>query len=147
MLLRMNVRPRIHIHLVAATLIPMATLTVYAQSGNADQMERGRYLVVEVAKCGDCHTPTGPEGPDKAKWLKGGPLASAPIGKPPKWEDHAPDLTPSGRLFERWEEKGIVTFLVTGKGPRGNAADPPMPTFTLKQADAEAIVAYLKTLK
>ncbi len=131
----------------AALLAGVSGNSLYAQSASPDQVERGRYLVEEVAKCGDCHTPMGPEGPDKTKWMKGGPLSFAPIGKPPKWEDHAPDLTSSGRLFERWGEKGIATFLVTGKGPRGNSADPPMPTYALKQEDADAIVAYLKTLK
>ena len=129
-------------------LIGAAAKTIDAKQGSSDQVERGRYLVEEVAKCGDCHTPMGPDGQlDKSKWLKGSPLAFAPIGKPPKWEDHAPDLTSSGRLFQRWGEKGIATFLATGKGPRGDTADPPMPTYTLKQSDAEAIVAYLNTLK
>jgi mono/diheme cytochrome c family protein len=141
----MNLRCSRFLFTAALTCVGIGSL--YAQSVSADQIEHGRYLVEEVAKCGECHTPMGPEGLDKTKWLKGGPISFAPIGKPPKWEDHAPDLTSSGRLFQRWGEKGIATFLVTGKGPRGNAADPPMPTFTLKQEDADAIVAYLKTLK
>jgi hypothetical protein len=40
----------------------------------------------------------------------------------------------------------MVAFLETGKTPRGGAAGPPMPTYTLKHDDAVAIVAFLKTL-
>jgi hypothetical protein len=62
------------------------------------------------------------------------------------WHKTAPDLTGSGNLFKRWEAKGLVTFLMTTKNPRGNKADPPMPDYHLSKEDAEAIVAYLKSL-
>jgi len=144
----MHTKTLFSVSLCAAILIGAVAKSIHAREENANQVERGRYLVEQVGKCSECHTPAGPDGrPDKSKWLKGAPLTFAPIGKPPKWEDHAPDITPSGRLFQRWGAKGIAAFLTTGKGPGGDAADPPMPTYTLKQDDAEAIVAYLKTLK
>jgi hypothetical protein len=40
----------------------------------------------------------------------------------------------------------MVKFLETGKNPRGNAADPPMPAYKLQHDDAVAIVTYLKSL-
>jgi hypothetical protein len=40
-----------------------------------------------------------------------------------------------------------VKYLMTGLTPKGTPAGPPMPTYKLKEADAEAIVEYLKTLK
>src|SRR5512133_1452047 len=65
--------------------------------------ERGRYLVEEVAKCGDCHTAALETGaPDRARHLKGATLPFAPIQAVPKWHKSAPDLTPAGRLFQRW---------------------------------------------
>ncbi len=109
--------------------------------------ERGKYLVEEVARCGACHTPLGAEGqPDRSKWLKGGPLPFQPAKPVEEWHAAAPDLTSSGRLFQRWGQKGLVTFLETGRGPSGNRADPPMPLYRLRPEDAEAVVAYLKTL-
>ena len=36
--------------------------------------------------------------------------------------------------------------LETGKNPRGNAADPPMPAYTMTHADAQAVVDYLRSL-
>ncbi len=114
----------------------------------ADQVERGKYLVEEVGKCQDCHTPRQADGRlDKSQWLKGTVLDFQPINPVPGWHKTSPDLTPAGRLWERWGEKGLVGFLTTGKGPSGHAADPPMPTYTLKAEDAEAVVAYLKSLK
>lgn len=124
-----------------------AALLVRAAPAEA-QEERGKYLVEEVAKCGACHTPAGEDGqPDSAKWLKGGMLGFQPVKPMEKWHKGAPDLTASGRLWQRWGEKGLVAFLQTGQGPSGNRADPPMPTYKMRAEDAEAIVAYLKTLK
>jgi mono/diheme cytochrome c family protein len=113
-----------------------------------DRIERGRYLVDEVAKCGDCHTAMDEKGVlDRSQWLKGASINVAPVRPVEKWHKVAPDLTSSGRLFERWGEKGLTVFLTTGKGPSGHEAGPPMPTYHLKQEDAEAVVAYLKSLK
>lgn len=112
------------------------------------QVERGKYLAEEIGKCQDCHTPRSATGElDKSKWMKGGDLAFQPLKEIKGWHTSAPDLTGGGRLFQRWKDEGIVKFLTTGKNPRGNPADPPMPAYTMKQEDAEAIVAYLKSLK
>jgi len=40
-----------------------------------------------------------------------------------------------------------VRFLETGRLPNGKTAAPPMPAYRFNEADARAIVAYLKTLK
>jgi mono/diheme cytochrome c family protein len=131
----------------AIMLVCAATLTsgVYAAD---DKTERGKYLVEEVAQCQNCHTPRLTTGEmDKSKWLKGATLNVQPIEPIEKWHKTAPDLTPSGRLWTRWKEEGLVKFMQTGRGPSGNVADPPMPTYKLTKDDAEAVVEYLKTLK
>jgi mono/diheme cytochrome c family protein len=118
--------------------------TCYAQSGD---VARGSYLVNQMGKCGDCHTPKGAHGvPDKARWLKGSPLGFQPLAPVPGWASAAPDLTASSALWKSWGEKGLVEFFVTGKTPDGKMPGPPMPQYTLKPEDARAIVAYLKTL-
>ncbi|MEO8026480.1 MAG: c-type cytochrome [Bryobacteraceae bacterium] len=123
-----------------------------AAAADAASVERGRYLAVEVAKCGMCHTPKDEKGePDKEKWFKGSVLDFAPLtpGSPGTkgWHKTAQDLTPGGSLWKKWGEAAMVNFLVTGKNPRGNPADVPMPAYTMTKQDAEAIVDYLKTLK
>jgi mono/diheme cytochrome c family protein len=110
-------------------------------------VERGKYLVNEVAKCGECHTPKVDGKPEAAKHLKGAVLDSQPIGEIKGWHKTSPDLTPGSRLWERWQEKGLLDFMMTGKAPNGKPAGPPMPAYTLTREDAEAVVAYLKSLK
>ena len=134
--------------MLKCTLLAIVLLSFLA-FGADDKIERGKYLVEEVGKCQACHTPRTETGElDKSKWLKGTTALDFASKKPVKgWHDSSPDLTGGGRLFQRWGEDGVVKFLVTGKGPRGNGADAPMPTYNLKQEDAEAIVAYLKSLK
>jgi mono/diheme cytochrome c family protein len=130
----------------------MLTLAVAASipfaSQASEQTEHGKYLVEEVAKCQGCHTPRGADGQlDREKWLKGAVLDFQPMQPAKDWHKTSPDLTPGGRLWQRWGEKGITEFLKTGLGPKGHAADPPMPAYKLKPEDAEAVVEYLKTLK
>ncbi len=113
----------------------------------AAQREFGRYLVEEVAKCHECHTPKLENGDfDKSKWMKGAVMEYAPIKPIENWHKTSPDLTPSGRLWERWKEEGIRNYLLTGLTPRGTKAGPPMPTYKMKAADVEAILVYLKSL-
>jgi len=127
-------------------LLCAAALLTYA--AELDQVAYGKYLVEEVAKCQDCHTPRGNSGElDATKWLKGATLDFEPNHERKDWHKTSPDITSSGRLFARWGDQGLVRFLESGAGPSGHAADPPMPAYKLKPADAEAIVAYLKSLK
>jgi len=113
-----------------------------------NQVDYGKYLAEEVGKCQDCHTPRLETGQlDKTKWMKGCTLDFQPIADVKGWHKTAPDLTPAGKLWARWGEDGLVKFLTTGLNPKGNAADPPMPAYKLRPSDAEAIVAYLKSLK
>jgi mono/diheme cytochrome c family protein len=116
--------------------------------GQDDKVARGKYLVEEVARCGDCHTPKLLDGSFvKSATLRGTQLnfaAAVPIAG---WRSTTPDITPKGALWPRWGEDGISKFLQTGKGPRGSKAGPPMPAYNLRPEDADAIVAYLKTLQ
>ena len=129
-------------------VLPVAWLGgLYLSAAEPGNIERGKYLVDEVAKCGDCHTPVGSAGPDQTRYLKGAELIFQPIQPVKDWHKASPDLTPAGRLWARWKEEGLIKFLETGLGPSGHAADPPMPAYKLRADDAEAIVAYLKSLK
>ena len=130
----------------------LATASVLlAASGSAQDaqvVERGRYLTLEVGKCQDCHTPRAESGElDKEKWMKGAVLDFAPLKEVKGWHKTSPDLTPAGRLWSRWGEPALLKFLQTGLAPNGKPADQPMPAYKLTKADAEAVVAYLKTLK
>jgi mono/diheme cytochrome c family protein len=107
-----------------------------------EAVKRGAYLVNHVAQCGNCHTPRNSEGElDATRHLQGAPVWFKPTKiKFKKWEDTAPDLTPSG-LASKWSEEKLVKFLSTG-----GQADAPMPAFKLTADDARAVVAYLQSL-
>jgi mono/diheme cytochrome c family protein len=119
---------------------------VFAQQ---DKIAYGKYLVEEVGKCHECHTPKLDNGEfDKTKWLKGAELNFQPIKPIERWHKTSPDLTFGSRLWQRWKEEGLRKYLETGLNPLNNKpADPPMPTYKLKPQDAEAIIEYLKSLK
>ena len=108
----------------------------------------GKYLVEEVAKCQDCHTPQFENGqPDKDKWLKGAVLDFAPLHPVKDWHKTSPDITGSSRLWSKWGEATFLKFMQTGLTPKGTPAAPPMPAYKLNAKDAEAMLEYLKSLK
>ena len=130
---------------LAVTCSCLFALPAFAQS---DKIARGKYLVEEVARCQECHTPKTAEGQfDQTKWLKGSTLNIQPIAEVKGWHKTSPDITSTSRLFQRWMDAGLVKFLSTGLNPGGNPAGAPMPQYKMAQADAEAIVEYLKSLK
>jgi len=121
---------------------------LWAQPPSAAKVEYGRYLAEEVGKCQICHSPRTEAGElDKERWMKGAVLDFAPLKPVAGWHKSAPDITSGGRLWERWGEAAMVKFMTTGLTPKGTPSDVPMPAYKMKQEDAEALVAYLKTLK
>lgn len=134
------------VSILLTVAVAMVAMNLFA--AGEDSVARGKYLVNEVARCGDCHTPRGADGkPDAAKHLKGATLDFQPTGTIPGWHKTTPDITSTSRLWDRWKEEGLVKFLETGLNPRGHAADPPMPAYNLTHADAQAVVDYLKSLQ
>ena len=104
-------------------------------------VNRGEYLVNEVARCGDCHTPRDARGElDPARALQGASLWIRPARRGVEWEDKAPDITASGKAGD-WSEEKMIRFFSTGK-----KSDPPMPAYKLTAEDARAVTAYLRSL-
>jgi mono/diheme cytochrome c family protein len=155
---------RLRLFSVAAPAIFAMTLTAFAQDPKPapkpeakqdakpdakvdPQLERGKYLVEQVARCQECHTPTLPDGSfDKAQWMKGATLVGIPAKPIEDWHQKAPDITSTSKLWERWKVEGFVKFFETGKTPKGGKSGPPMPAYTMTKSDAEAVTAYLKSL-
>jgi mono/diheme cytochrome c family protein len=135
--------------LLAVLLLNLALATANGGTpGDAKLIERGRYLTVEMGKCGDCHTPRLPNGaPDTGHSLKGATLGVKPLGPVPGWASVSPDLTSTGPLWKSWGDQALTAFFTTGRGPDGKRAAPPMPAYTLTSEDARAIVAYLRSLR
>ena len=130
---------------LASTLV--ASLTIKGSTRTAaDQreIERGRYLVEEVAKCTECHTPRNAQGELKHDaWLQGAPIWITPVRPIANWADRAPALAGLPSLTAAEAER----VLENGIGPEGETLRPPMHIYHMKHhEDAEAIVAYLRSL-
>lgn len=147
-----RLRPRpLTLSLAGIALAAVATVAL-AQTPKPEpvkesRLERGKYLVEEVSRCQECHTPILPDGSfDKANWMKGATLVGIPAKPIEDWHQKAPDITSTSKLWTNWKYEGFVAFLQTAKNPRGHKAGPPMPAYTLKPEDAEAMAAYLRSL-
>ncbi|HEY7288409.1 MAG TPA: c-type cytochrome [Vicinamibacterales bacterium] len=107
------------------------------------QVARGRYLVSDVAVCWRCHTPRDAGGqPDRTQWLLGAPVPFVPATATPSWAQVAPRLSglPPGT------DEEFVKLMMTGVSRTGFPPRQPMPQFHMTRADAEAVLAYLKSL-
>lgn len=116
---------------------------VKQDAGRQALIERGRYIVENVAMCELCHTPRDGNGnPDRGRWLMGGPLPLRPNYPGPAWPLVEPRIagTPPGTDAE------FIKLLTTGISRTGRPPDPPMPPFRMTSSDAEAVLAYLKSL-
>ena len=117
--------------------------TFAVPSGSASQVKRGKYLVEEVGKCEDCHTEHNEKGePIPGKKLQGAILPFKMINPIPVWADRSANIAG----LPGWKKKDAVKFLMTGLAYNNLPARPPMPLYRMNKEDAEAIVAYLKSL-
>ena len=108
-----------------------------------NDIERGRYLVEEIAKCPECHTPRKADGElDGAAWLRGAAIWFRPVAPIANWADRTPALAGLPSFTEAQVEK----VLEDGTGPNGEPLRPPMHIYHMAPADARAIAAYLKSL-
>jgi len=109
-----------------------------------EQVARGSYLVNSVAMCVQCHTPRDARGElDRAHLLKGAPI---PLRSPfpnKEWAFAAPAIAGLPGL----SDEDAIALLTTGSRPASPAPKPPMPPFRLTREDAEAVVAYLRSLR
>ncbi len=122
-----------------------ASVAVQAQSAanNDVKIARGKYLVERVSTCQDCHTPRNRKGEFiKEQWLQGAPLFIKPVAPIPDWTGAAPPIAG----LNGWADEDAIKFFMTGKKPTGDMARAPMPQFRFNRRDAEAVVAYLKSL-
>jgi mono/diheme cytochrome c family protein len=110
---------------------------------DAGAIERGKYIVESVAMCEQCHTQRDMNGaPDRARWLMGGPTQLRPAYVSPNWAIREPRIagTPPGT------DEEFIRLLTTGISRTGSPPNLPMPPFRMTRGDAEAVLAYLKSL-
>ena len=105
---------------------------------------RGRYVATDVAMCVQCHSPRDSRGAlDRSRLFTG---ASMPVRSPfpdKTWAFSAPAIAG----LPGWSDEDAVTLLTTGRRPDGYVPKGPMPPFRLSRDDAQAVVAFLRTLR
>jgi D-sorbitol dehydrogenase (acceptor) len=112
-------------------------------SGNTEQIARGKYIVTDVAMCGNCHTPRKENGePDRSQWLAGASVPYLSARPDPDW----PIMAPRIAGLPPATDTQIITLLTTGIWVNGRPLHSPMPSFHMTRSDAEAVLAYLKSL-
>lgn len=106
------------------------------------QINRGAYLVRALGHCSECHTPRNLIGaPKQHRYMAGG---KGPDGK------KVPNLTPTG--LQKWRDKDLKDFMVTGLFPDGDVVNETMgivirnSTSKLLSVDLDAMIAYLRSL-
>jgi len=110
---------------------------------NSALIERGKYIVENVAMCERCHTPRDENGnAERSNWLKGGPIQLTQTYPTPTWATREPRIarTPPGT------DEQFITLMTTGISRTGAPPNLPMPPFRMTRQDAEAVLAYLKSL-
>lgn len=113
-----------------------------APAGGGD-VARGAYIVNSVAMCPTCHTPRTADGQlNQSEWLQGGPIVYLPAQPTPNWPLYEPRI--GGSLPT--SEAGMINLLTTAIWIDGKELRDPMPKFHMNRADAEAVVAYLKSI-
>jgi mono/diheme cytochrome c family protein len=113
--------------------------------GAADRgdIERGKYLVENVAMCGECHTPRNANGELKTgAWLQGASVWIRPVAPIQPWADTVPPLAG----MPSFTDEQFATILEKGTGPEGEVLRPPMHIYHMHHEDVKAIIAYLKSL-
>jgi len=139
-------------HLIAAALLLPVALATAAPATKpspsappADsRIQRGRYLVHQVALCVQCHSPRDENGKLLETRLLSGariPVDSPFPGQP--WAYQAPDI----RGMVGYTEEEGVRLLTEGVTRGGTPPRAPMQQFHLTVEDARAVVAYLKSLR
>ena len=111
-----------------------------AQPGD---VERGRYIVENIGMCEECHTPRDANGNlEEAHALQGAPIWITSVRPRTDWANRAPALAG----FVGFTEQQGEDILERGIGPDGLAIQPPMHIYHMNHADAQAVIAYLRSL-
>ena len=104
---------------------------------------RGKYIVEGVAMCGQCHTPRDSNGNlEQNHALEGAAVILGPPNPDPNWPLKAPRIGGNPPA----SDEDMVKLLTTGIWTDGKPLRFPMMPFRMNEADARAVVAYLKSM-
>ncbi len=143
LLTRCSLIPFLGLAVAVFPALPQASTPKIGVGGQA-LVDRGRYIVEGVAMCQQCHTPRDARGnPDHNHWLMGGSVPLHPVYSVQDPPQNVPKIGggPPGTDAE------FIRLLTTGISRTGTPLRAPMPPFRMTRPDAEAVLAYLKSLR
>jgi mono/diheme cytochrome c family protein len=106
-------------------------------------VERGRYIVEQVAMCVECHTPRDADGHLlRERVFKGAPVPVVAPFRGQTWALEAPNIAG----MKGYTEETGIRLLSEGISRTGAPPRPPMPPFRMTREDASAVVAYLMSI-
>lgn len=117
-----------------------------AAKGPTSQTEiaRGKYIVENVAMCPQCHTPRDGNGAlDHAHELEGASEFFQPPYPDANWPLKAPRIGGDPPA----NDQDMIRLLTTGIWTDGKPLRLPMMPFRMSEADARAVLAYLKSVR
>jgi hypothetical protein len=133
-------------HIPALTLAVLAAFFLIlpaAQTPN-NPASRGQYLVEEIGRCWECHTPQNSPGQwDHLRWLHGADVWFQPITPMTDWAYRAPRIAG----LSTFSDEAAHQILEKGIGPNGYTLRLPMHSYHLSNDDASAVIAYLRSFK
>jgi mono/diheme cytochrome c family protein len=126
---------------------PLLLLTTFAigQGGPPPQEGgvRGRYLTHQVAMCVQCHTPRDGQGQLRLdQQFRGAPMPVRAPFPSQEWALTAPNIAGLTGFTNQQIRELLTQGRITGR----QAPLPPMPSYRLTIEDADAIIAYLRSL-
>jgi mono/diheme cytochrome c family protein len=108
------------------------------------EIARGKYLVEDVAMCPQCHTPRDGNGAlDHAHELEG----TSDFFQPPHPDANWPLKAPRIGGNPPANDQDMIKLLTTGIWTDGKPLRLPMMPFRMSEADAKAVLAYLKSVR
>ncbi len=109
------------------------------------RLDQGKYIVDHVAMCPQCHTARHAAGElQMNKYLLGAPV---PVEAPSFPRGRGAIKAPAIAGLNGYTEEQAVRLLMEGITADGRQPNPPMPRYRMNRRDAEAVTAYLKSLR
>lgn len=135
----------IAIWLASARSAPAAaSQAAQAPSSSAALVAQGEYLTHSVAMCVQCHSPRDVHGDLlMSEQFRGGAI---PVQSPypnKMFAYRAPNIAG----LPGFTDDQIIALLTEGRATNRDPPRPPMPPFRMSKQDAQAIVAYLRTVQ
>ena len=140
-----RVKPIIVIILLIGPAIALAQSQRKPDNARFERVDQGKYIVDRVAMCPQCHTARNAGGQlQMNRYLLGAPV---PVEAPPfrggRWAIKAPAIAG----LNGYTGEQAIRLLMEGITADGREPDPPMPRYRMTRSDAEAVTAYLKSLR